>query len=377
MKRHVLLFQSSIDKSWRDKFEGVSIFARSVGWQLHVIGADTPPQTVRQWIRQWDPIGCLVERGMSMGKNPVALFGGIPTVYLDQNLATATSDASIVSNDSAAFARLAAKELLKSECPNFTYIPTSDPTAWSISRGKAFESAVRRARRNFVTWSGSLEALPRPCGILCAEDAVAREWMDKANMYGISIPGELMFVGIDNDPLICENTNPPLTSVQPDFKYAGYMLAEMLAKRLADPQAPPQRLKYGPSAIVVRASSSRSRAYDIRLGKALAYITEHAFDTRLTSATVVKAMGCSRRLADLIFNTHLGHSILWEIQNRRFEKACSLLLSGRTAISDIPLLCGYETGNFFMKLFKRKSGMTMRKWRKANSIRVGHVKNPR
>ena len=44
MKQHVLLFQSSIDKSWRDKFEGVSIFARSVGWQLHVIGADTPPR---------------------------------------------------------------------------------------------------------------------------------------------------------------------------------------------------------------------------------------------------------------------------------------------------------------------------------------------
>ena len=366
MNQNVLIFQSSQDKSWRDKLDGVSIFARSARWQLHVIKADTPPAAIRRQINMWNPIGCLVERGMSMGRNPVAVFHGIPTVYLDQNLATATSGASIVINDSAAYARLAAKELLRSECRNFTFIPTATPTSWSLSRGRAFESAIKRARRNFVKWSGSLEALPRPCGILCAEDAVAQEWMEKANMLGIAIPGELMFVGVDNDPLICENTNPPLTSVQPDFRHAGYMLAEMLAKRIKNPAAPPRKLRYGPSAIVVRASSSRSRAYDVRLGRALSYIAEHAFDIQFTSRTVVKAMGCSRRLADLIFRNYLGHSILQEIQQRRFERACALLQSDSTAISDVPQLCGYKTGNFFMKMFKQKTGMTMGAWQKSS-----------
>ena len=366
MKPTVLIFQSSRDLSWRDKLEGAYVFAKGAGWQLHVIGADARTAEIRQSIRQWKPIGCIVERGMSFGRNPVALFASIPTVYLDQNPDTATPGAAMVCNDSTAYARLAAREFLETDVRNFTYIPYKIRTSWCHARNKAFASAIQRAGRRFIRWEGSLATLPRPCGILCAEDSVAQKAMEEANRLGIGIPDDLMFIGIDNDPMICDHTNPPLTSVQPDFRHAGYMAAEMLARRIADPKARIRCVKYGPTAIIRRASSVRSPTCDARVSKALAYIAAHAFEPKLSTDAIVQVMGCSRRLADLIFGLSAGHSIRHEIHRRRCEKACLLLRTSDMPLGDIPYLCGYDSVNFFQRMFKRESGMTMRAWRQQN-----------
>jgi len=368
VKPTVLIFQSSKDKSWRSKLEGMSIYSRSAGWHMHVIECDTRPRDIREMIQRLAPVGCIVERAMTLARNPVLSHSGIPAVYLDQNPDTARPHTAMVVNDSAAFARLAAMELLKSGVRNFTYVPYKTPTSWCKARQKAFETAIRKAKRHFVRWTGSLTDLPRPCGILCAEDSVAQEKMEEANRLGLRIPQDLLFVGIDNDPLICENTTPPLTSVMPDFKSAGYMAAKMLAELIVRPRTRRSCVKYGPAALLVRESSSRNIAYDTRATKALTYIAEHVFEPKLLTDDIAAAMGCSRRLADLIFRKELGHSMREHILDLRYAKACDLLRSGTTALSDIPILCGYESRNFFMRMFKRKSGVTMREWRRGPRV---------
>ena len=35
-------------------------------------------------------------------------------------------------------------------------------------------------------------------------------------------------------------------------------------------------------------------------------------------------------------------------------------------LGGIPYLCGYDSANFFQRMFKRESGMTMRAWRQKN-----------
>lgn len=365
MKPVVLIFQSSRDKSWRDKLEGMSIFARSTKWQLHVVEYGTRPAVIRETIQRLAPIGCIVERSMTLAKSPVRFLGGIPTVYLEQNPDTAIPGTALVINDSVAFGCLAANELLKSGIRNFTYIPYRVSTSWSRNRQSGFESTIRNARRNLVRWTGSLTDLPCPCGILCAEDSVAQEKMEEANRLGLRIPQDLLFIGIDNDPLICENTNPPLTSIMPDFRGGGYMAAKVLADLISNPRMKRKCVKYGAAAILVRESSTRNAAYNIRTSKALAYISEHVFEPKLLTDDIAAAMGCSRRLADLIFRKEFGHSMREHILDLRYAKACELLRDGATAISDIPFLCGYDSRNFFMRMFKRKSGKTMREWRDA------------
>ena len=45
------------------------------------------------------------------------------------------------------------------------------------------------------------------------------------------------------------------------------------------------------------------------------------------------------------------------------------LRTGDMPLGDIPYLCGYDSVNFFQRMFKRESGMTMRAWRKKNLCR--------
>ena len=45
------------------------------------------------------------------------------------------------------------------------------------------------------------------------------------------------------------------------------------------------------------------------------------------------------------------------------------LRTGDMPLGDIPYLCGYDSVNFFQRMFKRESGMTMRAWRQKNLCR--------
>ena len=360
----VLFFQSTTSKSWRDKLSGVYRFAQKAGWQVQVVNTRGKRTEITEALELWHPIGCIVDRAMTLAKEPINLFRKIPIALLDQNPKTATRTHSSITHDSMASARLAAKELLKTGAESFTYIPWQTSVFWSSQREAAFAKAVRAAKRRFVKWTNDFDALPKPCGILCANDMIAQRAMHLAIKSGWKIPDDLLFVGIDNDELICNNLNPPLTSVLPDFEQAGYTVAQLLKESLDG--KPPRHTAYGPVDIIRRGSSRWFDKTDTRVTKALNYIREHAFEPELKTDTIVREMGCSRRMADLRFREITHHSIRDEIHAVRMEKAFALLRNRNQAIGAVANLCGYDSEPFFKKMFKRETGLTMREWRKQN-----------
>lgn len=74
----VLFFQSTTQKSWRDKLTGVYRFAREAGWQVQVVEANSSPAAVRTMLKIWQPIGCIVDRGLAAGREPTRIFGRTP-----------------------------------------------------------------------------------------------------------------------------------------------------------------------------------------------------------------------------------------------------------------------------------------------------------
>lgn len=361
----VLFFQSTTSKSWRDKLSGVYRFAQEVGWQVQVVNSHDSPSEVRAALDLWQPIGCVIDRAMTLARDPYLLFKKTPVVLLDQNPQTDSRRFSSALHDSAASARLAAEELLKSGAKSFTYIPWQKRVFWSEQREAAFRKAIRAKGRTYIRWAGSFENLPLPCGILCANDMVAQKAMATATRSSLRCPEDLQFVGIDNDELICEHTHPTLTSVLPDFEQAGYLVASLL-KEAIDGRAPRHRT-YGPVCLVRRESSRWFEKTDLRVTRALSHIRQHLCEHNLDTAAIVEVMGCSRRLADLRFREITGHSIRDEIHDLRMEKACSLLRKPNQAIAPVANLCGYASEPFFKRLFKKKTGLTMREWRKKNA----------
>ena len=372
MKPTVLFFQSTWSKSWRDKLTGTFQYADQVGWHIQVVETRTTTSSVRQVLLKWNPIGCMVDRGMQNSRPPLRVFGRIPVVFLDQYPKMARS-CTYLTHDSKASVTLAMDELIRIGLPRLAFIPWSKPCFWNMERNEAFREYARQKRiEHFILTPGSdldhqLAELPKPCGVICANDMIAQKMMSEAMRAGIAIPDELPVIGIDNDELICEHANPPLSSVYPSFVDAGYRLAEMLHERIRNPKAKHIHASYEPKTLVRRESSRWMPEMDDRTRAALDFIRKNFADPNLSVNQVVEVMGCSYSMSNLLFKKDSGVSILDEIQNMRLENAYRLLRNPQQKIDSIPTLCGYRSEPFFKRLFKKKTGLTMREWRKQNA----------
>ena len=386
MTKVVLFFQAATlrSKSWRDKLAGIYRYAEKSKWQVQMVQSGASAEEIRYMLDIWKPIGCIVDRSLSDARNPTKLFGRVPVVLMDQNPATSSRQYSCVSHDSAASATLAAEELLRTGVDCYSYVPHELKTHWNRQREHALAVCIRKNKKRFVAWGATpfsrkfpisrqdelaaqrLKEFPKPCGLLCANDQIAQRVMRIATEAGLSLPRDLTIIGIDNDEFICDNTAPTLSSVLPDFQKGGYLAAELLDAAISNPKTRPVTKHYGPLELVRRNSTRRFATEDALVNRALELISSNAFDPDFHTESLLRELKCSRSLLEMRFRAIRGHSIRDEIQMLRFDKALSLLRKPNQAIAPIANLCGYASEPFFKRLFKKKTGLTMREWRKQN-----------
>ena len=382
----VLFFQSTFSKSWRQKLAGVHMYAQERGWFVQVVNRFTTPDEIKKALDEWRPVGCLVDRAMSNGAPPDRLFRGIPTVYLDQNPLQRSRRHPCLLHDSAAEAALAGGELLKLDCASYAYIGTSEHLHWDAERLAQFVKDARSRGHSvsILPYNGlkeAIAALPKPCGILGANDDCAIKAYHAATAAGFSVPHDVAIAGIDNDEIYCEAVSPGLTSAEPDFEGAGYRIAQMLAEEIERTKrrgkkrtSRPAAEKYGPVRLVRRGSTIKIPGIGPRTRRALEYIRKNACDRGISLDGVISQMNCSRRLATLLFKKETGHTILDEIHEQRFTKACHLLSRTKFPISAVVSQCGYLSASFVKKMFLKRTGLTMRNYRTLHSEnRPSHI----
>ena len=371
----ILFFQSTLNKSWRDKLAGVYRFARERCWFVQVVSRFATCGEIRQSLKEWQPIGCLVDRGMEKGSPPDRIFGTMPVVYLDQNPLRPSKVHPCLVHDSAADAKMASEELLKHGFAAYAYLGMGKSYFWDTERLAAFQREVQVAgydvtvldRRNL---RATLKAMPKPCGVLAANDHCALEVYHAATAIGLAIPEDIALIGIDNDEICCESVSPGITSVEPDFAGAGYRLAQMLESeinmwekdRVKRRSMPTE--KYGPLRIVRRGSTNLHSRIDPRVTRVVEFIRRNAYEQGLKIDDVLPIMGCSRRLATMRFRKATGHSILDELHARRLERICDLLVNTNWPILTVIAQSGYASNSFVQRMFRSKTGCTMLAWRR-------------
>jgi LacI family transcriptional regulator len=192
--------------------------------------------------------------------------------------------------------------------------------------------------------------------------------LDVCRELGVSVPGDAVVVGVDYDPNFCDNLRPSLTSVRPDFRRAGRLAVEMLARRMGDPSASPEIVRYSPIGVTSRLSTRRLAVVGKRVADALDLIRREAC-SGLKAADVVKAMGVTERLAETRFKRAAGRRITEEIAAVRLERVLELLRDPNQDIGPIANMCGWDTDAYLKRLFRSKFGMTMSEWRAKNAGR--------
>lgn len=366
----VLYFQASGKVSARQKLEGVYAYGREHEWNVQVIEPGASERKATELVGFWKPSGVIVECGSEQNHFAPRLFAKTPVIFLDRNPKTLNAPAFCVTHDSAATAKVAARELLSLKLAAYAYVPWPEPRFWSEEReagftaalrlnghgysrfnGKAKSSDVRTLQRELGEW---LSDLPKPVGIFAANDFMSAQVAAAASRVGLKMPEDIALVGVDNDELLCENTKPTLSSVMPDFRSAGKKAAGMLARLMANPKARPASETFSPLRLVRRASSNRAKRIDREVLAALDLIRREACNG-LKARDVFAAFTCTRRMAEIRFRAATGKSPLEAIQEVRRSKAEELLKDrtrDRTAIAN---LCGYSSANALANFLRRYS----------------------
>ena len=373
----LLYFQSMATMSAMQKLDGVCQAARERGWMVARFDLRDPAQ-IRDEIRVWRPVGCVVEAASDDVVLPSGAFGRVPAVLLDCNPSLARRRFPAVVQHPTAIGAFAAENLLELDLLAYAYVGHPERKFWDRMRREAFCRAVRDAGRPIFRIdtgdansdigmlreriAAGLATLPRPAGVYCANDAIAVQTLEAALAAGFSVPNDIALLGTDNEDHLCENSLPTLSSVELDFAGAGRRCVEIVAERIAHGGGEPVRETFGPLRIVRRTSTRRSARLDRSVVAAMDLIRARAV-THVSPREVVALFGCSRRMAEMRFRAVTGHSILDEIHDVQIEHAKKLLANPRVKASMVPSLCGYESNPFFMGLFRRATGMSMGEWR--------------
>jgi len=392
-RKTVLVLLSSGDDFAMQKFGGIQQYADAADWHLQLVeyseGADGSYRLSRSpsgsdvsaLIDFWHPDGCIADCGRCPELVRATEFGRSPTVFIERPPARSRGPSGFVYSDAESIAASAARELLYSGYANFVYFPFVEDTSWSRERGRMFRKFIEDNRKRLVEIgypkgmtaldgrfqtfvSEAVAALPLPCGVFAANDLIAEAVVIACAGRRLSVPDDVAVIGVDNMPWVCENTQPSLSSVGRNFSQAGRTAAELLSEMMVRPQRGKWERTYASGDVVRRASTRFVKGGDRRVTAALEFIRRHACEG-IGPLDVVAELGCSRRLADLLFTRVLGRTILDEIHEVRLARVRELLKNPRTDYAAIPDFCGYTSLVDLRRDFKKRVGLTMGEYRRS------------
>jgi LacI family transcriptional regulator len=237
------------------------------------------------------------------------------------------------------------------------------PAKW---RGSYSQTAVDE--RQMLKW---LKSLPRPIGVLAADDSAGVALAAGCLKAGIGVPDEVAILGVNNDDLLCDSAWPPLSSVEADYSRVGYSAAVMLDRLLQGERIPPDQrtVRLHPLGIVRRMSTDVLAVDDPQLAQAVRFIREHACDP-CSMDDVLRHIAVGRRWLERQFARKLNRTPHEEILRVQMETAKRLLLQPGLPIEDIALRCGFSSAPSMGRAFLRSFDMTPAAFRRRSIARL-------
>ncbi len=212
-----------------------------------------------------------------------------------------------------------------------------------------------------------LHSLPKPIGLLAGSDSRAREVLDACRLDDLHVPDEIAVLGVNDDELICELANPPLSSVVQNTRRIGFEAAALLDHMLSGTREK-RDIVVPPLGVKARQSTDLLAIEDKEIAKAVRYIRENACNG-IRVQDVLDNVALSRRAFEMRFRDAIGRPPHEEIRRVQIERVKELLLNSDYKLERIAEMTGFSTAQYLAGLFHRVSGMTPGSWRR--SARAG------
>lgn len=215
----------------------------------------------------------------------------------------------------------------------------------------------------------AISRLSSPIGVAAAHDEFAFEVIEGCRKLGRRVPHDVAVIGVNDYRLICETTDPPLTSVRQRSEEIGYKAASLLLRRMRGEPVGQTPVSVDPEAIVVRRSSDFLAISDTLVAASMEYIRANCHHP-VHAEDVARRAGLARRTLDKRFQRALGQSVAEELRLARIRRAKELLTASDLDIVDIAVRCGFDSKSGFTRAFHRETGRLPSAYR-ATGIREG------
>lgn len=216
--------------------------------------------------------------------------------------------------------------------------------------------------------AGWLRKQKWPLALFACNDIRAQQVLNACREDGIKVPEEVAVIGLDNDDVLCNLCDPPLTSIEPDAERIGYEAAALLDRMIKGFRPKPGVTQVPPARIVERTSTDVVPIEDEVTVRAVRFIRDH-FSDGIAVKDVLRHVQRSRTDLEVRFRQWLKTSVRGEIQRRRMDRASQLLQQTDLGLDRVAEGAGFATAAHLCRLFRRQFHQTPTQYRLACKIR--------
>jgi len=383
-RREIALLIESSRAYGRGVLRGIARYAQAHGpWALYhqerALGDPAPA-----WLDRWRGDGIIARVDTPKLVHQIRRTG-LPAV--DLRLSFDLEDMPAIGADNRAVARMAAEHLLQRRFRHYAACGVSGVN-YSEERTAFFAEYLAQRGYEVSVWMGPrssegtttsslesrelaqdeglrawLESLPKPVGLLATNAVRGQQVLMACSFCGLAVPEEVAVLGVDNDPVVCELCNPPLSSVELGTDRIGYEAAAVLDGMLRGEPADPHRRYLPPVELITRQSTDVVAIADATTAAAVHFIREHACEG-IDVEHVLRHVACSRSTLERRFAEHLGSTPRAEIVRVRLQRVKELLVRTDYPLGVIAEMSGFNHVEYMCNLFKSKVGQTAGQYRK-------------
>jgi len=358
---------------------GVSKFVHDhPNWVLHLVQSDSP--VLEEDIRQWNPDGII--SGM-LDREQGAFDHRYKRPWVSVLIQPENPSIPFVTMDEDAVSRMATDYYIDRKFIHFAFLGNSEHE-FSTQRADAFEYALKERGldcstmlyptkvygidkkkrmsidRQKAKW---LQELPKPVAVFACDDWEAFQFVQFCRQQNMRVPEDVAVLGVGNDELLCNISNPPLSSIRMPVERVGYDAAALLNEMLSG--MAPKKIKHflPPTGMVGRQSTDVLQVKDAVVAKALQFIQDHISEL-IKVEDLLKHVFVSRTLLERKFRAELDRTPLVEIRRQRVRRARQLLSDTNLSISEIAEASGFSSDIRLSTVFKEITGRSPSSFRK-------------
>jgi LacI family transcriptional regulator len=364
--------------------DGILAYARrQPDWQIMRFPERLSPSL--DWLQGWQGDGAFV---IISTPEDARIAHALPFPVVNITAYFPESGVATVTADHQEIGRVAARHLLERRFKKFGYYGSRDLYFSEMRRNGFVEtikahggscevlevpSIVASGRmwlRQQIQLENWLRSLQPPVAIMASTDLRADMLLQTCLRLGLRVPDQVAVIGVDNDPVIVNHAQPPLSSVARDDQLAGELAASLLDKFMSGQRNQQQVLFVPPTGVVARQSSETMAVDDQELAGLVQFIRKHVREN-FGVERLLAQVSCSRRTLENRFRVNLGAAPAEIIQRLRVDEARRLIESDeKLSLAAVATACGFSDVRHLRLVFRRIQGQSPAEYRRLIKTRV-------